>query len=253
MVARVRQAGAPVQDPHYNSGRHDVKSPGVAKLRRDGRVQAIGRIAVDQRQQGSLSGMEQQIAAAHDIFPHVRIVMGMVVGLGVARLLSGVARIIQHPTQYPLYPVHLAWVLSVLLLLAHFWWWEFDLFHLEHWTFGKYLFLIGYAVTLFLLCALLFPDSMLDYRGYEDFFYARRGWFFGLLALSYALDIIDTLLKGRIYFSNLGTEYILRSPVFIVLCVAAILIRDRRFHIAFVTLTLVYQISFILRFYDTIA
>jgi hypothetical protein len=197
--------------------------------------------------------MEQQIAAAHDIFPHIRIVMGMVIGLGVARLLSGVARIVQHPTQYPLYPVHLAWVASVLLMLAHFWWWEFGLFHVEHWTFGKYLFLLGYAVTLFLLCALLFPDSMLDYSGYEDFFYARRGWFFGLLALTYVLDVIDTLLKGRAHLASLGTEYVLRSPVFVVLCAAAILIGNRRFHVVFVTLTLIYQLSFIMRLFDTIA
>lgn len=197
--------------------------------------------------------MEQQAALAHDIFPHLRIVMGMVIGLGVTRLLSGVARIVQHPKQYPLYPVHLAWVASVLLLLAHFWWWQFGLFHIEHWTFGKYLFLLGYAVTLFLLAALLFPDSMLDYQGYEDFFYARRAWFFGLLGLTYGLDIVDTLLKGKAHFTSLGTEYLLRSPVFIVLCIAAILIRDRRFHIAFVALTLIYQVFFILRHFDTIA
>ena len=100
--------------------------------------------------------------------------MGMVVGLGVTRLLSGVARIMQHPKGYRLYSVHLAWVASVLLMLMHFWWWEFGLFAVEQWTFGIYLFIVSYAVLLFLLCALLFPDSMLDYTSYEDFFISRR-------------------------------------------------------------------------------
>src|ERR1044072_5563840 len=122
--------------------------------------------------------MATEIASPHDIFPHIRTVMGMVIGLGVTRLLSGLARIVQHPGQYRLYPGHLAWVASVLLMLVHFWWWEFGLYAIETWTFGIYLFLIFYAVTLFLLCALLFPDSMLDYTGYEDFFYSRRAWFF---------------------------------------------------------------------------
>ena len=129
--------------------------------------------------------MATEIASAHDIFPHIRIVMGMVVGLGVTRLLSGVARIVQHPGQYRLYAVHLAWVGSVLLMLVHFWWWEFGLYAIENWTFGKYLFIIFYAITLFLLCALLFPDSMLDYTSYEDYFYSRRAWFFGLLGFWY--------------------------------------------------------------------
>ena len=30
--------------------------------------------------------MEQQLPLAHDVFPHIRIVMGMVIGLGVTRL-----------------------------------------------------------------------------------------------------------------------------------------------------------------------
>ncbi|TIM33663.1 MAG: hypothetical protein E5Y61_15810 [Mesorhizobium sp.] len=196
--------------------------------------------------------MEQQLVSAHDIFPHIRIVMGMVIGLGVTRLLSGLARIVQHPGQYRLYSVHLAWVVSVLLMLVHFWWWEFGLFQIETWTFGKYLFIIFYAVTLFLLCALLFPDSMLDYTSYEDFFYSRRAWFFGLLAATYLLDVIDTLLKGPEHFARFGVEYLFRTPVFVTLCVIAILVSDRRFHIAFVAAALVYQISFILRLFDTI-
>lgn len=194
----------------------------------------------------------EQSASAHDIFPHIRIVMGMIIGLGVTRLLSGIARIIQHPTQYPLYPVHLAWVASTLLMLVHFWWWEFGLFQLDHWTFGKYLFLIGYAVTLFLICAMLFPESMQTYSSYEDYFYSRRAWIFGLLAITYVLDIIDTLLKGEANFAQFGLEYLFRTPVLVGLCIAAILSRNRQFHMLFVLGALTYQVTWILRLFDTI-
>lgn len=194
----------------------------------------------------------ETLPSAHDIFPHIRIVMGMVVGLGVTRLLSGVARIVQHPQQYRLYVVHLAWVASLLLMLVHFWWWEFGLFAVADWTFGKYLFIIGYAVVLFLMCALLFPDSMQGYQGYEDFFYSRRAWFFGLLALTYLLDIVDTLLKGEAHYARFGSEYLVRTPVFVALCLAAIWTSNRRFHALFVGAALVYQVSWILRLFDTI-
>jgi hypothetical protein len=196
--------------------------------------------------------MDQAPLSAHDIFPHIRIVMGMVIGLGVTRLLSGVARIIQHPRQYPLYPIHLAWVAMLLLMLVHFWWWEIDLYVVTDWTFGKYVFVVFYSITLFLMCALLFPDSMLDYRGYEEFFYARRAWFFGLLALTYLLDIVDTLLKGRDYFARFDNEYWMRTPVMVALCIAAIAVRDWRYHALFVTGALIYQISWIFRLFDTI-
>ncbi len=190
---------------------------------------------------------------AAEVFPHIRIVIGMVVGLGVTRLLTGLARMIQHPDRDAIYGVHLAWVASLLLYLVHFWWWEFGLFGIEDWTFGTYLFVIGYAVTLFLLCALLFPDSMADYSGYEDFFLARRGWFFGLLAATYGMDVIDTLIKGEEHFARFGIEYLIRTPLLIALCLIAIWTRDRRFHIAFVAFTLIYQISWIARLFDRIA
>ena len=48
-----------------------------------------------------------------------------------------------------------------------------------------FFFLIAYAVTLFLLAALLFPDKLDEYRGYEDFFLTRRRWFFGVFALTF--------------------------------------------------------------------
>ena len=197
--------------------------------------------------------MEQGLAAGAEAFPHIRIVMGMVIGLGVTRLLSGLARIVQHPTQYRLYPVHLAWVGSMLLMLVHFWWWEFGLYGIETWTFGIYLFIVAYAVLLFLLSALLFPDSMADYVGYEDFFISRRRWFFGLLAVSYQFDIIDTLITGEAHFARFGSEYLIRTPLFVGLCVVAAITPNRTFQAVFVVFTLIYQVSWILRLFDTIA
>lgn len=195
--------------------------------------------------------MQDSVSGA-EAFPHIRIVMGMVVGLGVTRLLTGVARIMQHPRQVPVYPVHLAWVVSVLLMLVHFWWWQFGLYGIATWTFEKYLFVIAYAVLLFLLSAFLFPDSMEDYAGYEDFFYARRGWFFGLLAATYAFDVVDTLIKGEAHFARFGQEYMIRTPVLIALCIVGAMTTSRAFHWALVIGALAYQVSWILRLFDTL-
>ncbi|MBN9335332.1 MAG: hypothetical protein J0I64_17860, partial [Devosia sp.] len=104
--------------------------------------------------------MESTAGAVHELFPHIRVVLAIVIGLGVTRLLSGVAKILQHPKHYRLYPVHFAWACSVMLMLIHFWWWQFGLFKITDWSFGKYFFVFSYAVALFLLCVLLFPESM---------------------------------------------------------------------------------------------
>ena len=171
----------------------------------------------------------------------------MVVGLGVARLLSGFASVVQHPKHHGLYPIHLAWGAAVLLMLVHFWWWQFGLFKVEFWTFGKYLFTFAYAVTIFLLAALLFPDTLHAHRSYEEFFFERRGWFFGVLAMTYVLDFGDTAMKGVDYLISLGPEYLIRAPVVILLCIIASLTRNRLFHASFVTLKLGYHVSWIVR------
>lgn len=195
---------------------------------------------------------QEPISYGAQAFPHIRIVMGMIIGLGVARLLTGVARIIQHPRQYPLYLVHLGWVASVLLTLVHFWWWEFALFTIPRWTFEEYLFVISYATLLFLLSALLFPDHLEGYTGYEQFFLSRRRWFFGLMALCYVFDIVDTIMKGAEHFAYFGIEYIIRTPVMVGLCVVAAVTANRRFHAALVVGTLLYQVSWIVRLFSTL-
>jgi hypothetical protein len=176
-----------------------------------------------------------------EFFPHVRIVMGMVIGLGITRILMGVAGMVQHPNRALVSPLHLLWAGSILLELIFFWWWEFELYALTDWSFGAFFFLIFYSITLFLLAALLFPDKIDDYDGYEDFFLKRRKWFFGVFALTFILDIIDTLIKGPPYFDNLGIGYLVQVPIGIALCLIAMVTIDRRYHLTLVFVHLAYQ------------
>ena len=195
----------------------------------------------------------QEHVASPELYSHIRVLISLIVGLGITRLLTGVARIIQHPKATPVSWLHLGWVLWMFLTLLNFWWWEFRLGHLLDWKFVYYVYLIVYATTHFLLCVLLFPDQMQEYAGFRDYFLSRRAWFFGLLALLFALDIGDTLLKGRDYFDSLGIEYPLRNAVHILLCLVAMRSANIRFHAALVLLALAYQLSWILRLYETIA
>ncbi|MDB5540490.1 MAG: hypothetical protein JWQ89_2217 [Devosia sp.] len=183
-----------------------------------------------------------ETSVAHDVFIHVRIVMGTVVGLGITRLLMGTAGIIQHPQRARLSLVHLLWVLSIMLELILFWWWEYELAEIKSWTFGTFAFLIGYSVVLFGLTALLFPDNLDDYGGYEDFFLKRRKWFFGLFGATFILDIVDTLIKGEPYLDSLGVWYLMQVPLGIALCIIAIRTTDRRYHLALVLIHLAYQV-----------
>lgn len=187
-----------------------------------------------------------------ELFPHVRIVMGTVIGLAITRLLMTVAGLIQHPNRAKPSVLHLLWVFSILIELILFWWWEFALYKLEHWTFGIILFLIAYAVTLFLLAALLSADNISEYDGYEDFFIKRRRWFFGLFAATFVFDSVDTLIKGAQYWDRFGAAYAIQIPLGLLLCAIAISSTDRRVHLAAVLLHLTYQAYWISTFFYSV-
>ena len=185
-------------------------------------------------------------------YVHVRTIVGIVLGLSVTRLFSGLARLVQHPGRVAIYPVHLAWVLFVLLYVIEFWWWEFRLSKLATWTFPVYLFVIFYAGVFVFLCSLLFPDDLGGYTGFEDYFLSRRKWFFGLLAVTFLLDLIDTRLKGAEYFRSFGIQYPVRNLAYVTFAMVGIFVRDRRFHTAFVTGSLLYLAVWIVQKYNVL-
>jgi hypothetical protein len=186
-----------------------------------------------------------------DLYLHVKVVISIIVGLCITTLLNGFARFVQHPKRAKVSILHLGWAVSLLLWIIHFWWWEFRLALVPQWTFAIYFFIILYAILFYFLCTLLFPSDLHDYSGYEDYFLSRRRWFFGILAATFVADIIDTNLKGSAYLHSFGIEYPIRIGVSLAVCVVAMVVRDRRVQLALLALSLLYQVSFILRLYGT--
>ncbi|MFD2935194.1 hypothetical protein [Spirosoma flavum] len=182
-------------------------------------------------------------------FTHIRMIMGFILSLSVAQLLRGVAKLIVHPTRSRPYWVHLMWVVYIFLAIIYFWWWEYRLHELTQWTFLSYVGVIFYIVLYYLLCSLLFPEDLSDYEGFKDYYYARRPWFFSILATTFLMDVVDTMIKGSIYFKNLGPEYPIRIGIHIVLCLLAVKWRNERYHAGLVFVLLGYNISWIARHY----
>lgn len=190
--------------------------------------------------------------SAHDQFFHIRVIVGIVTGLSVTRLLTGLARFVQHPSRQHIYPVHLGWAIFLLLAIVHFWWFEFGLERIAQWTFAVYFFVICYAALFFFTCAILFPERMDEYSGFAEYFHSRRKWFYGLLGSLFLVDLIDTAVKGADYFATLGIIYPIRQGVLFASSVAAMFIADRRYHAVFVLVGLAAEIYWILSQFEVL-
>ena len=187
-----------------------------------------------------------------DMFEYIAVLTSIIIGLGMAQLLRGVASVIQQWEETSIYWIQLCWVGYMFFTLVFWWWWEFGLGTIEVWTFVIYFFVVFYAFILFLLCALLFPVNLERNIDYKDHFYSMRVWLFGLLGLTYVVDVIDSLVKGQEYFLNLGPEYLITSAVQFSLCMAAMWTSNERFHAVFAIGMFAYQVSWALRIYDTL-
>jgi hypothetical protein len=184
------------------------------------------------------------------LYQHVRTLIAIILGLSVTRLIAGVARFIQHPKRHQLWWPHLGWVAWALLNVVTFWWWEFRLSQV-HWTFAIYGFVLFYAAMYYLLASLLFPDDLGEFADFKAYFLSRRLWFFGLLALTELLDVVDTWIKGDEHLAALGPAYIARIAGFMVLCVIGARTRSGRLHGLCVALALAYELSFFGRYFAT--
>jgi hypothetical protein len=200
----------------------------------------------------ALSVLEVYTTDIMGMFEYIAVLTSIIIGLGIAQLLRGAAGLVQQPDKTSIYWVHLCWVGYMFFTLVFWWWWEFRLSTIEIWTFDIYLFVVFYALTLFLVCALLFPVNLEGYKGYKGYFYSIRVWLFGLLALTYAIDLIDSLIKGYEYFMSLGPEYLITSVAQFSLCVVAMWTSNERYHAVFAISMLVYQISWAMRIFDTL-
>jgi len=187
-----------------------------------------------------------------DMFEYVAVLTSIIIGLGIAHLLRGLTQLIQHPEQAGVSFVHLCWVAYTFLLTVFWWWWEFRLGTMEVWTFGVYLFVILYAVLIFVLCSLLFPASISGFDGLKGYFFAKRAWFFGIFIFLQFIDTGDTLLKGMEYFHSLGIEYSISKVAQILLSAVAIVTRNEKFHGFFAIAALAYMASQAFRYYGTV-
>jgi hypothetical protein len=185
------------------------------------------------------------------VFEYIAVLVSIIIGLGITHLLGGVGRLIGNPGRAKPYWIHLVWGVYMFQFLVFWWWWQFRLATVADWTYHLYLFLILYAVLLYLLCVVLFPREFP--ADFSEYYYERRRWFFGLLIITFVVDVVDTLFKGMDYFANLGLQYPVGVVVFVALFILAMVSRSPLFHGAFGVGACLYQFSWIARLFGTLS
>ncbi|MFO7587462.1 MAG: hypothetical protein R6X22_05255 [Gemmatimonadota bacterium] len=183
-------------------------------------------------------------------FEYVMVLVSIVIGLAITHLLNalatGVHRIRGHGEPLRLEPVYLLWIGFVLIWLISFWWWEFKFQEIaSEWTFALYLFVISYAVALFLLAAVLVPSRLVGVVDSYAYFMDGRKWFFWGVILVVGLDTVDSFLKGTDW--GLRPIYLVQSGVTLAAAIAGLISTRRSVQLAGAATAFSVQMAYMFR------
>ncbi len=161
-------------------------------------------------------------------FEYVAVLVSLILGLGIANILSGLGRLIVRRDESRFDLVHLLWSLALFVVLVLNWWVFFQLSEFSQWTFEFFLTVIVWAVLFYLMSVMLYPVDKVSVRDYGKMFNDNRHWFFGFFIASNIADIILTALRAQLFNPPFYLPFVLH---FVVLGVLALFLKSRAFHI----------------------
>ncbi len=180
------------------------------------------------------------------LFEYLGVLISVVMGLAITHLLIGLSKVIHWRDSVRHYWVHYVWTLNVMVYVVGIWWNMFWWSRLEEWRFYEFLFILLYAVVLFLLASLLYPWSFKEGLDLRKHFLWNRSWFFGILALAWVIDIPETVMKAEGGLRALPGGYVVFVSTLIVLSIAAVFSKSERFHAFFAVFWLVWVLGYLL-------
>jgi hypothetical protein len=129
-------------------------------------------------------------------FSYLTVLISIVLGLGIAHLLGGVARSISRRATTTFYWPTLVWTALLLILIIQVWWVDFSLSEQTQWTLAGFASTLLIPATLYFMSFLILPESS-DMR---ESYFQNRAWFFSLLiAVPLFGSLQQLLVEGHIH------------------------------------------------------
>jgi hypothetical protein len=132
-------------------------------------------------------------------FEFISILMSIVIGLGVTNLLAGAARSFYRRKRTPIDEVHIVLTAGTLLLLVLQWWVTFKWNTQTHWSFERYLTLIIWTVSMYLLTVFLYPPDLSEEEEHQARFERNRSGFYSSFIVMCLLDIVQAAIHGDLF------------------------------------------------------
>jgi hypothetical protein len=136
-----------------------------------------------------------------DPFEYVVVLTSLILGLGIAQLLTGIADVISTFRNVKLYLPHTLFVVVIFLLHIQEWWINYQYAsEVPVWTLKTVLSLLTYPIMLFIMARMIFPTGLRSHETDFKVYYHdqwRNLFFIGLLT------VIQSILQN-IFISHIA-------------------------------------------------
>ena len=129
-------------------------------------------------------------------FEFIAALMSIIIGLGVTNLLAGAGRAFYRRKENPLDEVHIVLTIATLLLLVLQWWVTFKWNTEVTWSFDRFLVLIVWTITLYMLTVFLYPPDLSEAEEHQRRFQRNRVGYYSAFIAMCVLDIVQTAIHG---------------------------------------------------------
>jgi hypothetical protein len=126
-----------------------------------------------------------------NLFEFLMILLSLIVGLGMAEILSGIARFLKRSGNKGVPWVHGTATMAVFIGLLQTFWESWGLRTVETWSFPAMLLMLGSPICLYLMAYVLFPERN-ESDNLDDYYLARARLIWPLAGLTV---IIGTLFR----------------------------------------------------------
>lgn len=151
-------------------------------------------------------------------FDYLNVLISIVLGLAIARVLTGLATVISARERIDFYWPPIAWAIWVFFISAQHWWAQWGLHGKHQWSFLDFWLLLLVPVGLFLLAALILPERLEgDTVDLKDWFFRNRAWFFAIMFFLPAVSIVEEIVRSGHMASMLNFAFLLAFEIVIVL------------------------------------
>ena len=134
-----------------------------------------------------------------DNFNFLAVLISIILGLGIAQLLSGFGRWVESRFSFPAYAPTILWAINLLLMHIQTWWSMYGMRYHSEWTFLQFVVVLLQPIALFLLATVVLPSSAAAVLDLKANYFTQRRWFFGLLTALLVVSLSrDVVLTGSL-------------------------------------------------------